>query len=95
MWLTFASIQTCIELYNLYNSGEIAKAEQLQLQLAVVEWGFGKGGINGTKWVVAKYLDYPEESSWCRRPYPKFLDEEKRVWIAKQVKGLEKVENSL
>ncbi|KAJ5267038.1 hypothetical protein N7478_009846 [Penicillium angulare] len=87
--------KTCIEIFNLYNSSLTAEAEQLQLQLAVAEWGFGKGGINGTKWVVAKSLGYPEESSWCRRPYPKFLDEEKRSWITKQVKGLEVVEKKL
>lgn len=84
-----------MEIFDLYNAGKSAEAEHLQIQLAVVEWGFGKGGINGTKWVVAKYLGYPEESAWCRRPYPKFLDEEKRAWITKQVKGLEAIEKKL
>lgn len=87
--------QTCVELFNLYKTGQLAKAEKLQLQVAVAEWGFGKGGISGTKWVIAKYLDYPEENSWCRRPYPKFLEEERRVWISKQVKPLAHVENAL
>ncbi|KAJ5309954.1 uncharacterized protein N7443_002415 [Penicillium atrosanguineum] len=87
--------KTCVELFNLYNAGITAEAEQLQLQVAVAEWGFAKGGINGTKWVVAKNLGYSEESSWCRRPYPKFLNEEKRAWITKQVKGVEKVEKGL
>ncbi|CAL5873381.1 uncharacterized protein PFLUO_LOCUS7659 [Penicillium psychrofluorescens] len=87
--------KTCVKLFNLYNAGNTAEAEQLQLQVAVAEWGFAKGGINGTKWVVAKYLGYPEESSWCRRPYPKFVDEEKRTWVKKQVKGAEKIENGL
>lgn len=84
-----------MKLFDLYNSGLTAEAEQLQLQVAVAEWGFGKGGINGTKWVVAKSLGYPEESSWCRRPYPKFLDEEKRAWIVKQVKATEQAEKEL
>lgn len=79
----------------MYNSGSIEEAEKLQLRVAVAEWGFAKGGINGTKWVVAKYLGYPEESSWCRRPYPKFGDQEMRAWITKQVKAVEKVENGL
>ncbi|CAI7643457.1 hypothetical protein N7533_003123 [Penicillium manginii] len=87
--------KACMEIFDLYNAGKTAEAEKLQIKLAVVEWGFGKGGINGTKWVVAKYLGYPEESAWCRRPYPKFLDEEKRAWITKQVKGLEAVEKGL
>jgi hypothetical protein len=84
-----------VELFNLYNAGETSQAETLQLQIAVAEWGFGKAGINGTKWVVAKYLGYPEESSWCRRPYPKFLDEEKRAWVTKQVKMTDHLEKRL
>ncbi|KAJ5832390.1 hypothetical protein N7474_000701 [Penicillium riverlandense] len=87
--------KTCVELYNLYTSGQTAKAEQLQLQVAVSEWGFGKEGISGTKWAVAKCLDYPEESAWCRRPYPKFLNEEKRAWVLKHLKVLERVEGDL
>lgn len=60
-----------------------------------MEWGFAKGGINGTKWVVAKKLGYPETSEDCRRPYPRYTDEEKRAWILKQVQVLDSVENSL
>lgn len=60
-----------------------------------MEWGFAKGGINGTKWVVAKNLGYPETSADCRRPYPKYADEEKRAWILKQVEVLDSVEKSL
>lgn len=60
-----------------------------------MEWGFGKGGINGTKWVVAKYLGYPESSSACRRPYPLFADKSKQSWITAQVKCLEDIEKSL
>jgi dihydrodipicolinate synthase/N-acetylneuraminate lyase len=84
-----------MEIFNLYNSGKRTEAEKLQIQLAVAEWGFGKGGINGTKWVVAKYLGYPEDNACCRRPYPKFLDEEKRAWITKQVNGLQVIEQGL
>ncbi|KAJ5690274.1 hypothetical protein N7462_004666 [Penicillium macrosclerotiorum] len=87
--------KTLVELYNLHNAGKTAEAEKLQLQVAVSEWGFAKGGINGTKWVVAKSLGYAEESSWCRRPYPPFLDDEKRIWITKQVKSIEMIENRL
>ena len=87
--------QTCIELYNLYQSGKIEEAKTLQKLLAVAEWGFGKSGINGTKWVVAKKLGYPETSSNCRRPYPKYADEEKRKWVLDQVSGLDPIEQSL
>ncbi|GAB7340864.1 hypothetical protein MBLNU457_7223t2 [Dothideomycetes sp. NU457] len=87
--------KTCVELFNLFRNGAQKKAEKLQLQLAVAEWGFAKGGINGTKWVVAKYLGYPESSSACRRPYPLFNDKAKRVWITEQVRTLEGIETSL
>ena len=53
-----------------------------------MEWGFAKGGINGTKWVVAKLLGYPEESCHCRRPYPQYTDAKKQAWILDVVKPL-------
>ncbi|PLB47626.1 dihydrodipicolinate synthetase family protein [Aspergillus steynii IBT 23096] len=87
--------KTCVEIYNLYTSGQRDAAEQLQQKLAVAEWGFAKGGINGTKWVVGKYLGYDEEDCWCRRPYPKFVDEGKRDWIVRQVQGLKEIEEGL
>ncbi|THC94320.1 hypothetical protein EYZ11_006196 [Aspergillus tanneri] len=85
--------KTCMEIFDLYNSGKRAEAEDLQRRLAVVEYEFVKGGINGTKWVVAKYLGYPEENSRCRRPHPQFLDVEKREWIVKQVHPLKEAED--
>jgi len=87
--------KACVEIYNLYQSGKLKEAEALQRQLAVSEWGFAKGGINGTKWVVAKKLGYPESSSDCRRPYPKYSGEEKKAWIVKQVSVLDVVEQKL
>ena len=83
--------QTCIELYNLYKSGNIEEAQALQKQLAIAEWGFGKSGINGTKWVVAKKLGYPEASSHCRRPYPLYAEAEKR-WLLNQIAVLDPIE---
>ncbi|KAF2014878.1 aldolase [Aaosphaeria arxii CBS 175.79] len=87
--------KTCVQLYNLYESGKLAEASALQIKLSVTEWGFGKGGINGTKWVVAKKRGYPETSSDCRKPYPRFTSQEKREWILKQVSGLDEIESSL
>ena len=66
-----------------------------QNELAAVEWGFGKGGINGTKWVVAQYLGYPESSSYTRRPYPRFNDTKKQAWITETMKPLEEREKTL
>jgi dihydrodipicolinate synthase/N-acetylneuraminate lyase len=89
------SKQTCVELYDLYKSGKFDDAQALQKDVAVAEWGFAKGGINGTKWVVAKKLGYPEESAHCRRPYPKYSNVEKKQWVLNQVAGLDLVENRL
>lgn len=60
-----------------------------------MEWGFGKGGINGTKWVVASLLGYPTEKAHCRRPYPQFVDEKKQAWIAETVRPLLEEEQKL
>lgn len=87
--------QTCVELYNLYSSGALEDAKRVQEWIGTMEWGFAKGGINGTKWVVARSLGYPESSAHCRRPFPRFDDESKRRWIVKQVSGLDAVETRL
>lgn len=73
--------KVCLEIYDLWNQGKTKEASALQLKLAQMEWGFGKGGINGTKWVVAKLQGYPLEKCHCRRPYPQYADEEKQKWI--------------
>ena len=60
-----------------------------------MEWGFGKGGINGTKWVVAKRLGYPIHSCHCRRPYPQYAETKKQAWIDGVVGLLEEDEKAL
>lgn len=60
-----------------------------------MEWGFAKGGINGTKWVVAKLLGYPLESCHCRRPYPEYSDAKKQAWIVDTCSPLVEVEKRL
>ncbi|KAF2645797.1 aldolase [Massarina eburnea CBS 473.64] len=87
--------KTCVEIYNLYQAGKHAEASALQIKLSVTEWGFGKGGINGTKYVVAHKRGYPATSADCRRPYPRYTDEEKRKWVVSQVSGLDEIEKSL
>lgn len=76
-------------------AGEIQEAEDLQLELAKMEIGFGNGGINGTKWVVAKCRGYPMSSSDCRRPYPKFDNQEKQAWVLSKVQLLSDIESRL
>lgn len=79
----------------MFNRGDAAGAAAAQRTLAEVEWGFAKGGINGTKWVVAKYLDYPDDSWHCRRPYPKYGDLKQQNWISGVVEPLLALEKSL
>lgn len=75
------NLQVCIEIFDLYNAGKLKEAEAKQLKLAQMEWGFAKGGINGTKWVVAKYHGYAMQKCHCRRPYPQYSDAQKQDWI--------------
>ncbi|KAH7072718.1 hypothetical protein BKA63DRAFT_544066 [Paraphoma chrysanthemicola] len=87
--------KTCVQMYNLYQQGKHAEAAALQIKLSVTEWGFGKGGINGTKYVVAHKLGYPLSSADPRKPFPRYTDPEKQKWIVNQVSGLDKLEASL
>ncbi|CAK7236039.1 hypothetical protein SBRCBS47491_009500 [Sporothrix bragantina] len=78
----------CLQMYDLYKAGKTKEAEAAQLRLAQMEWGFAKGGINGTKWSVGKFLGYAPEKRHCRRPYPPFADVAKQEWISKVVETL-------
>lgn len=85
----------CVRIFELFREGKTKEAEQAQLELAKMEWGFGKGGINGTKFIVAKLRGYPLESSHCRRPYPRYESEEKKAWIEGVVRPLEALEKGI
>ncbi|TDZ36750.1 putative 4-hydroxy-2-oxoglutarate aldolase [Colletotrichum trifolii] len=85
----------CVRIFDLYGAGKVQEAAAAQLKLAQMEWAFGKGGINGTKWVVAKSRGYPLASCHCRRPYPQYTDEKKQAWIADLVKPLAEEEAKL
>lgn len=71
------------------------EAEEAQLNLSKAEWGFAREGINGTKWVVAKYLGYPMSSCHCRRPYPQYVDAKKQAWLTETVRPLQTREKAL
>ena len=85
----------CIQIYDLWIQGKTKEAEAAQLELAKMEWGFAKGGINGTKWVVAKLRGYSLDGCHCRRPYPKFVDAKKQAWIFETVSPLQDKEQEL
>lgn len=84
-----------MELYTLYQANRRKEATDLQLKIASAEWAFAKGGINGSKWVVAKLLEYPMESAVCRRPYPLFTDSAKQNEMLQLVHKLKPVEESI
>ncbi|KAG9560396.1 aldolase, partial [Aureobasidium melanogenum] len=88
-------LKYCIEIYNLWMQGKAKEAEKAQLKLAKIEWGFAKGGINGTKWVVAKLRGYSLDSYHCRRPYLKFVDAKKQAWVLDTVIPLREQEKTL
>ncbi|ATY61708.1 dihydrodipicolinate synthetase family [Cordyceps militaris] len=87
--------KVCLRITELYRNGKVDEARAMQLQLARMETGFGKGGINGTKWVVAKIRGYPEGSWHCRRPYPQFDDTARQQWVLETVQPLDKLEQKL
>lgn len=85
----------CVDIFDLYNAGRLQEAAAAQFKLAQMEWAFGKGGINGTKWVVARSLGYPLTSCHCRRPYPRYTDAAKQAWISDLVAPLAEEEAKL
>ncbi|OJJ44555.1 hypothetical protein ASPZODRAFT_27212 [Penicilliopsis zonata CBS 506.65] len=87
--------RACVELYELALAGKTQEATELQLKAATSEWAFAKGGINGSKWVVAHLLGYPATSAACRRPYPLFSDPSKQEWIVELSERLRPVEEAL
>ncbi|CRK13948.1 hypothetical protein BN1708_011001 [Verticillium longisporum] len=87
--------RACAAIYDRYVAGDTAEATRLQLALAKAEWGFAKGGINGTKWVVAALRGYGAERAHCRRPYPRYEDAKKQAWIRDVVGALAVEEEKL
>lgn len=87
--------RACAAVYDRYVAGDTAEATRLQLALARAEWGFAKGGINGTKWVVAALRGYGPERAHCRRPYPRYEDAKKQAWIRDVVGALAVEEEKL
>lgn len=82
-------------MYDLWLAGKVKEANKLQIEVSKTEIGFGRAGINGTKWVVAQLRGYSEGSSHCRRPYPKFTDEKKKAWLLEKMVPCTGVENVL
>lgn len=82
-------------MYDLWMAGKVKEANRLQIEISKCEIGFGRAGINGTKWVVAHMRGYSEDSSHCRRPYPKFRDEKKKAWLLEKMNLCSQIESDL
>lgn len=67
-----------VEIYNLYHAGKVAEAIELQKKLVQPELGIATSDVSGMKWITAKTRGYPENSVHCRRPIPKFEEQEKK-----------------
>ncbi|KAK5056756.1 hypothetical protein LTR84_012288 [Exophiala bonariae] len=87
--------KACLEMYELWLAGKSKEANKLQIEVSKTEIGFGRAGINGTKWIVAHLRGYSEGSSHCRRPYPKFRDDKKKAWLLEKMTPCTAIENTL
>ncbi|KAI0013848.1 dihydrodipicolinate synthetase [Xylariaceae sp. FL0662B] len=84
-----------VQIRQLYQDGDMAAAAELQKKVSLTEIGFAKAGLNGSKWIIAKTRQYPDDSAHCRRPIPRFTDPEKMDIIVKYVSETLPVEKEL
>ncbi|KAL1999637.1 hypothetical protein VTN02DRAFT_4227 [Thermoascus thermophilus] len=57
--------RTCVQIFNLWSSGRIAEAIELQKLLSAGDWVLTKSGIPGTKSAIQSYYGY---GGYPRRP---------------------------
>ncbi|CAK7203609.1 hypothetical protein SEUCBS139899_006346 [Sporothrix eucalyptigena] len=84
-----------MEIYNLYRAGKMDEAIVLQKKLVQPELGIATSDVSGMKWITAKTRGYPESSAHCRRPIPRFVDQEKKDRAMRLVTPLVAVEEQL
>lgn len=84
-----------VEIYDLFMAGQVAAATELQKKLTQPEWGIATSDVNGMKWITVKRRGYPESSVHCRRPFPKFVDAEKKDRVTRLTEPLVPVEELL
>ncbi|KAL2818165.1 hypothetical protein BDW59DRAFT_165612 [Aspergillus cavernicola] len=84
-----------VEIFNLFNAGKIAEATELQKKLVQPELGIATSDVSGMKWITAKTRGYPETSAHCRRPIPRFVDQEKKDRAMRLVTPLVSIEEQL
>lgn len=84
-----------VEIFNLFNAGKIEEAIALQKKLVQPELGIATSDVSGMKWITAKTRGYPETSVHCRRPIPRFEDQEKKDRAMRLVTPLISTEEQL
>lgn len=57
-----------VELFRLYQSGDLEKAQAIQKQLALADWALLKFGISGVKTACCKWFGYG--TGGVRSPLP-------------------------
>jgi len=60
--------KACVEIFNVYRSGDLRKARKLQEIVARGDWAAIAGGIVGTKSAMQTHLGY---GGVCRKPLPR------------------------
>ena len=83
--------KACVAVFDLYNNGEVLKAQQLQKIIARGDWAAITGGIKGTKSVLETYFGY---GGYPRRPIAMPTEQECRQFEA-DFKEVIELENSL
>jgi len=83
--------KACVEIFNVYQSGDLAKTQKLQGIVARGDWAAIAGGIVGTKSALQTYFGY---GGLARKPLPRPTTED----VKRYAEGFQEVvalENSL
>ncbi|KAL1985520.1 hypothetical protein VTN96DRAFT_7850 [Rasamsonia emersonii] len=83
--------RTCVQIFNLWSSGRLAEAYELQKVLSAGDWVLTKSAIPGTKSAIQSFYGY---GGYPRRPLRR-LSEASVKEIADQLKEVMEVERSL
>lgn len=83
--------RTCVQIFNLWSSGRLAEAYELQKVLSAGDWVLTKSAIPGTKSAIQSFYGY---GGYPRRPLRR-LREASVKEIADQLKEVMEVERSL
>lgn len=84
-----------VQIFDFFQAGKVTEAIELQKKLVQPELGIATSDVSGMKWITAKTRGYPESSSHCRRPIPRFVDQEKKDRAIRLITPLIPIEKKL